>query len=135
MKVKIIKCSSNFWYHNRIGETFKVLRTLKTQPFHVVDSGDKTLFISLVLFGDCEVVSKYEKEDFTFTSDQYGYMIKYKGKNIGGASVMGKPKMHWQHARMNRKDNLESAKREIEQILNGHISPSMQDTMNSIDNS
>ena len=72
------------------------------------------------------------KENFTFTADRYGYMIAYKGKNIGGASVMGKPAMHWKHARQNCKDNCESAKREIESLCNGYGSKHMIDAIAEI---
>jgi hypothetical protein len=44
---------------------------------------------------------KYKQEDLSFTSDKYGYMISYKGNEIGGASLYGKPKMHWKHAKAN----------------------------------
>ena len=60
------------------------------------------------------------KDDFTFDADAYGYMIKYKGRNIGGAGVIGRPRMHWKHARMNARDNAEYARREIEKILRGY---------------
>lgn len=38
-------------------------------------------------------------KDLSFTADRYGYMLKYKGQNIGGAGVIGRPKQHWRHAR------------------------------------
>ena len=59
-------------------------------------------------------------KDFDYTADRYGYMIKYKGVNLGGASVLGKPKMHYKHARQNVTDNIEYAKNEISKLISGN---------------
>jgi hypothetical protein len=60
-----------------------------------------------------------KREDFTFEADSYGYMIKYKGQNIGGAGVLGRPKQHWRHARSNRRDNAQHAHDAINALVNG----------------
>ncbi len=58
-------------------------------------------------------------KDFDYIANRYGYMIKYKGKNIGGAGVLGKPKMHCKHAKQNIIDNIEYAKNEIDKLISG----------------
>jgi|25BtaG_2_1085352.scaffolds.fasta_scaffold05842_2 hypothetical protein len=63
---------------------------------------------------------KLKEKDFTFSADSRGYMIKYKGFNIGGASIRSDKKMHWRHAQQNVKDNATSARSAISQIITGN---------------
>jgi len=63
-----------------------------------------------------------KREHFSYTADANGYMIKFLGEDIGGASVKlprDKP-LHWRHARANTAENKIQAERQIEGILNGY---------------
>lgn len=57
--------------------------------------------------------------DLTFTSDAYGYMLQYKGQNIGGAGLMHRNPMHWKHAKANRAMFAADAERAIAAIEAG----------------
>ena len=74
------------------------------------------------------------KKDFGYYADQYEYYLTYKGKRIGGAGVIGKPKQHWRHARANVKDNGEHARREIDSLLIGKGRSDMIRVIGEIDN-
>jgi hypothetical protein len=61
----------------------------------------------------------FSRKDFTYTCNADGYMIQYKGHNLGGAGVAlprSKP-LHWRHARQNIIEFKEAAEREINSIL------------------
>lgn len=75
---------------------------------------------------------KYNKEDFSFTVNAEGYMIAYKGKNIGGASIMGKSKSRGRARAKDMEDYRESAKRDIERIINGTWSTNYIKAINEI---
>ena len=51
---------------------------------------------------------------YTVEADQYGYTARLNGDFIYGASVKGRPKMHWRHAQANNTDNHEHGWRECE---------------------
>lgn len=52
-----------------------------------------------------------KEQGYTFDITADGYSVSYKGKFLGGASVMlprSKP-LHWRHRAANRESNLEQA--------------------------
>ena len=67
---------------------------------------------------------------FTFTYDYFSYMIKYKGKNIGGASTLNR-------SGRKLKSNLEFYKQQAEvtirDILAGRMRKDMRDSIRKID--
>ena len=75
------------------------------------------------------------KDDFSYTYNADGYMIQYKGQNLGGASVMlpRSKTLHWQHARQNVRDNKESCEREINHVLNGRGQARFMEQIKRID--
>ena len=60
-----------------------------------------------------------KRADFTYSADAYGYMIVYKGKEIGGVGTDGRPAKHWRHARADSKMFNENAKQCIRDLLAG----------------
>jgi hypothetical protein len=75
-------------------------------------------------------------KDFTYSYNTDGYMIQYKGHDIGGASVMlprSKP-LHWQHAKKNRIQFKENAEREIKHLINGYGQSRFITAIQRIDN-
>ena len=61
------------------------------------------------------------RQDFSYTYNDKGYMLQYKGHNLGGAGTMpsGKPK-HWRHKRADLEMYREECEREIRHILSGN---------------
>jgi len=70
-----------------------------------------------------------KKEDLTFTYNHFGYMIQYKGNNIGGAGTDGTGKRTGANLKLFR----ELAKSEIQSIINGHIDEYKLKEINKID--
>jgi hypothetical protein len=54
---------------------------------------------------------KLEAAGYTLQHDRYGYFLLYKGKGLGGARVLGYPKMNSQNAKANVRDNFLSCVR------------------------
>ena len=54
-----------------------------------------------------------------FTADAWGYMLTYRGHNIGGAGLAHRDPMHWRRAQQNREDFITDAKRDIESLKQG----------------
>ena len=52
--------------------------------------------------GNREVLLTLKKAGYWFEISQFGYAIWFENTYIGGAGVMGKPRMHWQHAKKNK---------------------------------
>ena len=73
-----------------------------------------------------------KREDFTYKIDSYGYTIKYKGQNIGGAGINGRPQMHWRHKQANLKDNRQYTEIIIRNLLAGHGRPDMVEQIKKI---
>jgi len=76
---------------------------------------------------------KMDRQDFSYDANKYGYMVKYKEHNIGGAGVKGRPKMHWRHAQANVKDNIRYAEMEIQNLLEGRGRLDMRRLIEKID--
>ena len=75
-----------------------------------------------------------ERKDFTFTTNARGYMIQYKGQNIGGAGISNDaPNPRGHHVRINLKYNGLSAEATIRAILHGMASTYMAETIQRID--
>ena len=77
-------------------------------------------------------MKKLNRSDLSYTFDCYGYMIRYKGKPIGGAGSDPTVKQHWQHRKKNLKDNEHYAEITIRDIMNGRIRPDMQTAIEKI---
>lgn len=61
-----------------------------------------------------------KRSDFDYTYNSDGYMIIYKGQNIGGAGVDLSNRTnfrHWRHKQADLKDNKQHAERTIEQLI------------------
>jgi hypothetical protein len=56
-------------------------------------------------------------DDFSYTANVRGYMVQYKGENIGGASIMGPSKARGRAVQIQIKDNAQSAKSTIQSLL------------------
>lgn len=69
----------------------------------------------------------------SFKADARGYMITYKGQNLGGAGVMNKPK-HWRHQQKNIQQFTEHARMEIRDIKAGRVIPRYAEMIEEIDN-
>lgn len=77
---------------------------------------------------------KYRAEDFGYTANAEGYMLTYKGKPIGGASIMGKSKARGKAKQQQVRDYIDSANREIQSIVNtGHAAVYLKKAMDYID--
>lgn len=76
---------------------------------------------------------KYNKDDFSYTYSANGYMITYKGKNIGGASIMGKSKSRGKARSLDMQMYQESAQRDILGILNGNMATHIKTAIENID--
>ena len=74
--------------------------------------------------------TKLNKEDFSFIFGYYGYMIQYKGKDIGGAGCQNKGKKLASNFVFYR----DQAKITIRNILNGRCALFMQQKIIEIDN-
>lgn len=78
---------------------------------------------------------EYKKEDFTYSANAEGYMIKYKGQNIGGARILGKFKGRGRSVAIQRNDYARNAENEIENIVNGYIHSHYQSAIEKINQS
>lgn len=63
--------------------------------------------------------NKYDKNDFSFTYNARGYMVIYKGKNIGGAGIVGQYKGRGRAVAKQLSEYREQAERTISQLCNG----------------
>lgn len=72
-----------------------------------------------------------DRSDFDFSADAQGYMIRYKGQNIGGASIQGKYKGKRPFSQI--KDYIERAEEDINQLVSGHGSNYMRCNIIRID--
>ena len=68
-----------------------------------------------------------------FTADAWGYMLTYRGHNIGGVALLHRTKMHWRHAQQNREDFTTNAMRDIEHLKRGAGQPRYLDQILKID--
>ncbi len=75
-----------------------------------------------------------KREDFTADVDRYGYMIKYKGQNIGGAGVTQRNQMRGSVAESNRKYYRESSNTDIDALLSGRGAKRYLEAIEKIDN-
>lgn len=75
-----------------------------------------------------------EREDFTYIVDGYGYMLQYKGHNLGGAgTIRNDRKIHWKHRMANIATYGEDAEREICYILDGRGQERFREIIEQID--
>ena len=58
-----------------------------------------------------------QPEDFTYSATAEGYMLKYKGQNIGGASILGKYRGNQREKQI--REYAEDARRELKSLLLG----------------
>jgi len=72
-----------------------------------------------------------QKSDFSFSYGYYGYMIKYKGHNIGGAGTIERGRRKKQNLRF----YLEQAKITLDEIQRGIIPQFMLDKIKEIQDS
>lgn len=72
-------------------------------------------------------------EALSFTSNAYGYMLAYRGQNIGGAGNAHRNPKHWQNARKDRAMFADGARREIEALKAGRGSATMKSAISQID--
>lgn len=61
----------------------------------------------------------FDPNQLSFTADAWGYMLTYRGHNIGGVALLHRTKMHWRRAQQNREDFVADAKRDIESLKQG----------------
>ena len=73
------------------------------------------------------------REDFSYTNNAEGYMIQYKGKNIGGAGILGKFSGRGRAVTKQRQDYAEDANREIRLIISGNGQARFYETIKKID--
>ena len=74
-------------------------------------------------------MNKIKREDITYNYGYFGYMIKYKGKNIGGAGTKEKGKK----TQANLKYNKDMAELEMRNIMEGIISTYMAESIRKIE--
>jgi hypothetical protein len=78
-------------------------------------------------------IFKMDAKDLSCECNSRGYMIRYKGKNIGGAGIKGQM-INTKSFRLRREDHFkEQAKIAMRDILNGRIPKSMQEVIEKID--
>ena len=90
MKVKIISCSGNqFWYKNKIGETFKV-KEYDNENYQVTD-----YLVNLIGKIDCKIINdnKMKKEDL-----KTGMIVKYYDGELRVVFNNGLYKQNGNHA-------------------------------------
>ena len=75
---------------------------------------------------------KLSKEDFKASITAEGYFITYKGKGIGGASILGKSRQRGKARVKQMQDYAEQAQRCIDQIVSGGGANHMRDTVEQI---
>jgi hypothetical protein len=71
----------------------------------------------------------------SYTFNANGYMLTYRGRNIGGAGVMlprSKP-LHWQHKKSNLELFRNQASRELEHLKQSQGRPDYFTTITKID--
>ena len=61
-----------------------------------------------------------KREDFSYTYNAEGYMLQYKGKNIGGAGILGKFSGRGRAVTKQMQYYAEQANEEIQLIINGN---------------
>jgi len=76
---------------------------------------------------------KLSKEDFKASITAEGYFITYKGKGIGGASILGKSTQRGKARMRQMHDHATSAQREIDQLVSGNGAKYMRDAIKNID--
>lgn len=69
----------------------------------------------------------------SFTSDAYGYMLTYRGENLGGAGVKERKALHWKHRRDNLRMFAQDARREIALLTDGRGQPRFLQAIERID--
>lgn len=74
-----------------------------------------------------------KREEFSYTCNAEGYLIQYKGKNIGGAGIIGKFSGRGISVRKQQQDYAETANREIQYIVNGNGQARFYKAMKKID--
>jgi len=72
-------------------------------------------------------------DDFDYEANSRGYMIKYKGENVGGASIMGPYKGRGKAIYDQISDNVSCAKSTIRSLLEGRGCKYMIDRIKEID--
>ena len=78
-------------------------------------------------------MSKYTREDFSSKIDFYGYMLTYKGHNIGGSATLDRPELTWEQARANLIDCLNCSQQDIDAIIGGFGQPRFYEAIERID--
>lgn len=73
------------------------------------------------------------REHFSYTVSSTGYMIQFKGKNIGGAGIIGKYKGRGRAKQVQIQSYKEQAERDIDELCNGRGQKRYRDILNSID--
>lgn len=72
-------------------------------------------------------------EFLTYRADAYGYMLTYRGSDIGGAGNLQRSPKHWKHARADRAMFAASAQREVVALRDGSGRPDMRAAIDKID--
>lgn len=71
--------------------------------------------------------------DFNYTSDKRGYMVTYKGHQIGGASILGDGShIRGSAAVKQAMDNAKDAERTIQTLMAGGGHPVHRNALNAI---
>jgi len=63
------------------------------------------------------MVARLVREDFSFTYDAYGYMLKFRGRNLGGAGLAHRDPMSQKHQGANLALFYKQAEMEIQDLL------------------
>lgn len=72
-------------------------------------------------------------EFLTYTANAWGYMLTYRGQNIGGAGNANRNPKHWRHARADVAMFAEDARRAIAHLRAGRGRPDMRASIEKID--
>ena len=72
-------------------------------------------------------------ESLAFTSNAYGYMLTYRGENIGGAGNARREPKHWRHARADVAMFHDDARREVAALRAGTGQRRMREVIEAID--
>lgn len=73
------------------------------------------------------------REDFSYHATAEGYMLRYKGKDIGGAGIMGKYSGYGRQRTAQMRSYIEACEREINLICNGQGQPRFMQAIRDID--
>ena len=77
-------------------------------------------------------MNKAERKDLSYSYNSKGYMIQYKGQNIGGAGTNSDKNAHWKIQKKDRAMYKQEAETAIDNIVNGHMHPYMQKAIDKI---